>query len=241
MNTDQFTELLGHGEDTWLDWKRDFPAGLLAGSKNPDWDKGKGTLLKDLVAIANGEGEPIGYLIYGVKDTGSSREVHGISTHWDDADFQAFAEAAFDPPPRFRYTEIEYEAKRIGIFHIERIPEYPHVCTKSMGGAIYDGQVWYRRGSRNTIAHREDLRRMAIGHEPFKFQSLREPPLESLFKELQAQGHEPTYLHLSNKDSNLAMGYQLVYFPGTRREIWVGYHWGEYELIMMLRPPKLKT
>jgi hypothetical protein len=45
--------LLTHGEDTWLDWKSDLPAGLISG-KGPGWEEGRAELLKDLVSIANG-------------------------------------------------------------------------------------------------------------------------------------------------------------------------------------------
>lgn len=37
------------GESTYLDWKRDFPAELL-GNRGPNWDSGRGKVLKDLAA-----------------------------------------------------------------------------------------------------------------------------------------------------------------------------------------------
>ena len=60
----------------------------MKGKSDPNWDKGRGTLLKDLIAIAHGEGQQCGYLIYGVKDMGTYREVVGIASSWDDATFQ---------------------------------------------------------------------------------------------------------------------------------------------------------
>jgi hypothetical protein len=81
---------------------------------------------------------------------------------------------------------------------------------------------------------------MIVGHEPIKFATLCEPPLKKLFAELQAQGLEPTLPLLANKDSELEMGYRIIYYPGTRREVWAGYHQGHYEHILMLRPPKVR-
>jgi hypothetical protein len=36
MDRSEFSALLNQGEDTWLDWKRDFPRGLLGGRSHPD-------------------------------------------------------------------------------------------------------------------------------------------------------------------------------------------------------------
>lgn len=98
-------KLLASGESDSLDWKADYPQGLLGSSKVGEWDKGKATLLKDLISIANGEGCEVGHLVYGVKDHGADREVIGVAKSWDDADFQGWAANAFDPPPTFLFGE----------------------------------------------------------------------------------------------------------------------------------------
>ena len=52
MNKAEFEEILYENEDFWLDWKVDFPQGLLLPSGNPKWEIGKAKLIKSLVAIA---------------------------------------------------------------------------------------------------------------------------------------------------------------------------------------------
>jgi hypothetical protein len=55
MDRSEFSDRLNQGEDTWLDWKRDFPRGLLGGQSHPDWDESKASLPKDLVSLANSD------------------------------------------------------------------------------------------------------------------------------------------------------------------------------------------
>jgi hypothetical protein len=56
-----------------LDWKTDFPRELIQQDDKTAREVGPGSVLKDLVAIANGEISERGYLVYGVADSGSRR------------------------------------------------------------------------------------------------------------------------------------------------------------------------
>lgn len=236
ITKEELDKLLGYSEASWLDWKATFPSGIARGKSDPDWDKGRGTLLKDLVAIANGEDEQFGYLIYGVKDLITYREVVGISSSWDDATFQTWAENTFDPIPRFHYSEMQWDPiKKIGIIEIERSPNYPHVTVTNVGGVIFEGQVWFRRGTKNTVAHRADLQRMFLGEEPFKIATLNDPEMQRISDHYKQHGLELVLPLMAEKDSRLARGYQLAYYPKSRREVWVGYHRGQYEHILMLK------
>jgi hypothetical protein len=90
MNLNDFKNLLEKGETQWLDWKADFPIGLIQGKiinekRNPNWDLGKAELLKGLMSLANSSGENPAYLVYGVKDLGHKRDLKGISKLSDDA------------------------------------------------------------------------------------------------------------------------------------------------------------
>jgi hypothetical protein len=237
VTKEELSKLLDYSEANWLDWKASFPSGLLKGKTGLDWDKGRGTLLKDLIAIANGEGRPCGYLIYGVKDMGSSRDIVGISNSWDDAMFQTWAGNTFDPIPNFHYSEVQWDStNKLGIIQIERSPNYPHVAVTNVGGIIFEGQVWFRQGTKNTIARRSDLRMMFLGEEAFKITKLDDPVFQEIEAFYKQQGLEPICRPLANKDSYLARGYQLAYYPKSRKEVWVGHHRGEYEQILMLKP-----
>ena len=239
MMTAELDELLKHPEGTWLDWKRDLPAGLAAGKKDPRWDASRSELLKDLVAIANAHDErAVGYLIYGVEDFGAHREVSGITRPgWDDAMFQVWSENTFDPRPVFSYSEVQLLSSQIvGVFEIRRIPAYPHVVRSSLGGVLWEGQVWFRQGTKNTIAKSKELRQMVVGHEPFRFAHFGDDVLKSIEAEVRTSGWEPVLPLLIEKDSLLVQGCELVYYPETRREIWVGG--AGQEMVLMKRPPK---
>lgn len=158
MTREELQALLAEGESTYLDWKRDFPQELIQGRQQPTWDTGRAKVLRPLVAGANSHGSDYGYLVYGVEDLGAERRIRGISKSFDDADFQQWAENIFDPPPTFRYSEVKWdESTTVGVFRIERTPDYPHVVQATLGGFLFEGQVWFRRGSKNTIALRNDL------------------------------------------------------------------------------------
>ena len=236
MTEEELQDLLKHGESDSLDWKREFPPGLLK-PKTANWDKGRATLLKDIVTMANGEAAGPGYLVFGVEDRGYERTVIGISRSWDDATFQTWAENIFQPVPKFSYSEVSWESStNIGVFRIDRVPEYPHVVVNNIGGVLFDGQVWFRRGSKNTVAYRSDLERMFKGEEPFKISKLDDPVFQKIINHYKGQGREVVVPLFGDRDSRLSQGYELAHYPESRREVWVGYHAGRYEHIALLKP-----
>jgi predicted HTH transcriptional regulator len=237
MTLNELKTLLAEGESTYLDWKRDFPRELLGERKSPEWDRGRGKLLKDLIALANSHGSNYGYLIYGVEDLGIERRVLGISRSFDDADFQQWAENTFVPPPTFRYSEGKWNnSTTVGVFRIEHTTDYPHVVQSSLGGILFEGQVWFRRGSKNTVALREDLKRMFVGDTPFKISKLDDRVLREISNHYKEIGRETRLPRYVDRDSLLAQGYELATYPGTRREIWVGAIGDRYEHILLLKP-----
>lgn len=236
MRREELEALLAEPESTHLDWKADFPKEILAG-RSRRWDTGRAKLLRSLVSLANSEGAQPAHLIYGAKDTSGERQVVGVSRSFDDADFQQWAENVFDPPPTFRYAETRWkEAVIVGSFRIERTPDYPHVVRTSLGDVLYEGQVWFRRGSKNTVAHRAELQRMLQGESPFKISGLNDPVFEEICSYYRDQGREPTLPVMSDRDSLLARGYDLATRPGTRQEVWVGARDDWYEHILLLKP-----
>ena len=237
MTREDLETLLAEGESTYLDWKRDFPPQLLSGRKQPDWDIGRAKLLKGLIALANSHGPDYGYLIYGVEDRGSERCVTGISKSFDDAKFQQWAENTFSPPPTFRYSEFKWDTSiAVGTFRIERTPDYPHVVQSNLGNLLFEGQVWFRRGSKNTVALHEDLKRMFIGETPFKIATLNDPILKVISEHYKKQGRKTGLPLLGDRDSLLQRGYELATYPSTRREVWVGAVGDRYEHILLLKP-----
>lgn len=169
MKKEDFQKLLENPADTWLDWQESFPLELLKGDDNPAWEIGQAKLLRDLAAMANRPAGQTGFLIYGVKEHGSHREVKGIFKSWKGTDFQGWAKDVFDPPIRFSYSEPAVsDTIRVGVFRVDLSPHYPHVVKKSLGAVIHAGQVWFRRETENVVALQGDLRRMFAGPERSK-------------------------------------------------------------------------
>ncbi len=238
MEKEAIDNLLGKPEGPSLDWKQDFPDELRAPKGNGVRDKGKSKLMKSLVSIANAAEEGRGHLVYGVKDLGDTRDVTGISKHFDDADFQEWAKFAFVPPPIFLYSEIACSDERtVGVFEIERVPEFPHVCRVSLGETLHQGQVWHRRGSQNEIALRDTLKVMFEGEKPFTIRSCAHDKAKELVDYFRSQGNEPVWPSIHDRDVKLDDGYRLAYCPGTRREVWAGLgRNNEWEHVLMLKP-----
>jgi len=238
MKIDEFRALLENGESQDLDWKKDWPPGILEDKMSEKWNEGRGELLKDLISLANTAGPVSARLVYGVKDLGSERKVFGISKLFDDANFQQWATNTFDPSPKLSYFSIRWnDAINIGVFIIERIPKYPHVVKADLGGVLHRGQVWFRKGTQNRIALHDDLREMFMGEEPIKIAMLGDPMVTEVRDHYRSLGREVPAVALAERDKYLLKGYEIAAYPGTRREIWVGMKAGnQWELILLLKP-----
>ncbi len=232
-------DLLSYPEATWLDWKRDFPEGLQGGKKDPKWDEARAEIIKDVLGVANGtDGRAIGYVIYGVKDSGTARKVFGISkSGWDDAVFQEWFKSHSEPSPTFTYAEFEHGAATVvGVFEIKRVPDFPHVVVRSLGNVIHEGQAWFRSGTKNTVAHAKELRAMFLGAQPFRVSTSTDPVLEPIKAEAATGGWQVRRPLLIDKDARLAEGWEIVYYPCTRQEIWIGPR-GQEDVLMRRRRP----
>jgi hypothetical protein len=237
MKEEEMMLLLEKGESEYLDWKENFPPGLIKGSKNSIWDSGRAELLKDIVSLANSPCQTTAYLIYGVKDLKTRRGIKGISKSFDDADFQQWAKNTFDPSPKFQYTEINWPpSEKIGVFEIEKTLDYPHVVKKDIGKILYRGQVWFRTGSQNEVALRSDLEKMFKGETPCRFMRLDDPAIRKVAKHYKDLGREPCFPMLMKKESLLNQGYEVAPWPGKRQEIWVGD--GDKNTHILLLKPK---
>ncbi len=233
-----FPDLLKYGEADWLDWKRQLYSGLeLQAIDRSEWEIGKGTLLKDLAALANSMSvKDKRYLIRGVQDHGYKREIIGVSKQFDDADFQTWVKNAFDPPLKIHYETIEPEpGKLVGVFAIEFDPRGPHVAVQSVGGKLFEGQVWLRRGTQNDFARRADLEALLVT-TPICLPRWGGTGAEKIL----TAHYAPRELSLplfGRQHEMLLDGYDVAYWPGTRREIHIKpAHLSSPEHILMVKP-----
>jgi hypothetical protein len=226
-------ELLGHAEQPWLDWKREFPPGLLPGTKHPDREAYRGKLLKSLVSIANSIADEHGYLVYGVDDGTNPRKVAGVDRIFDDAEFQDWNHKAFSPPVQFQFRYQDFDGKLAAIFDIVPSSDYPHVCAQDAGTELRAGQVWFRRGSRNTLAEHADLKRMFAPQEPLRTEQ-NDGALVRAVRELwEPQGWQLVWGGVNDRDEKLALGWRIAYAPESRREIRLSHSNADVHILML--------
>jgi hypothetical protein len=54
MTREELTRLLNRGESDWLEWKRDFPDGLLQRGPEHEWQEAQAKVLKPLTGVEPG-------------------------------------------------------------------------------------------------------------------------------------------------------------------------------------------
>ena len=235
MNTEQLKALLDRHETANLDWKATLPRGLGGRSSDPEWDVGRGELLRDMVAIANTVSGQSGYIVYGVKDLGATRKVVGVSAQLDDADLQQWSENHFDPPVRFEFALIHVGEAVVAVLEIFSDPGRPHVVVRTLG-PIHEGQVWFRRGTKNTVAMRPDLVRFFHRSEPLRV-DVNSPQVASISKHYTERGYTLSFVRFLEKDSKNAVGRSVAADPETGAEVWAGGTHDRPELILMKTLP----
>lgn len=231
-------DLIKEPESTKIDFKKDFPKSIINNaSQNQDWEKGKAIIIKDITCIANSLIDSKGYLIYGVTDNITNRNITGINGSYDDADFQQWFSSFIYPLIKFEYSEKVIDNKKIGIFEISPSEKYPHIFIKSINGIFYEGQIWFRQGSSNKIAHYDDIYQMFHGNEPYKIINIDNNPILKQIMDFYKQlGITIVLKNYSNKDTLIKNGYKIAYYPNSRRELWVVTSNGVIDLIAMLKP-----
>jgi Putative DNA-binding domain len=161
MTLDELNILLDRSESELLDWKAAYPRHLFDRAHTEGHLTARGTLLKDLQALANAPGDGPRHLIYGVKDHITSRRIVGVTDPLDDADVQDWVRNALEPAPRFVLEFVPIQGKNVAVFTIYPAPsaQRPHVARATFGG-LHQGQVWYRRGTQNAVADSQTLHQL---------------------------------------------------------------------------------
>lgn len=153
MSDLDFLALLGQPEGETIDFKLTF--------HDFATDKGKGDFVRDILAMSNTPRSCSAYIIVGVKDTNGSRTLVGASTTLDEVAFQSQLRDRVYPVPVLRFSVHRHENKDFGV--IELPPEKYGPCTPVRTNPqlkLFEGQVWFRRGSSNDIAKSADLQRI---------------------------------------------------------------------------------
>lgn len=122
-------------------------------------DEEKSELLKDILAIANAWREGTGYILLGFKDRRPHpAEIVGITDHIDDAQLQQFVNGKVKPKLTFRYEELFYEGKTVGVISIPKQKRPFHLS--SPYGKLKKNIVYVRRGSSTDEAEPTEVSEM---------------------------------------------------------------------------------
>ena len=129
--------------------------------------------------------------------------------------------------------------KSVGVFAVVPSDSFPNVAVRDLGGVLHAGQIWFRRGSKNTVALRQDIERMFSSHEisVLFFERTNDTELERILQAFKDSGREPVLERYGSKDAKIVAGFEVARHPVTRQDIVVGrdLH-GQYDLVVMLRP-----
>jgi len=124
-------------------------------------DDDKSEMLKDILAIANAWRDGAGYILLGFKDQRPHPAlVMGINASIDDAKLQQFVNGKVKPKLTFKYDEVLYEGKTVGIITIPKQNRPFYLATPY--GKLKSNVVYVRRGSSTDEAEPPEIAAMAM-------------------------------------------------------------------------------
>lgn len=151
LTESEFIRLLTCPEGESLDFKLDYF----------ELKKGRDSIVKDILAMANTPRTVTAYIVLGVSCTPEKgTEIVGLQTQHDDNDFQAtVGDGLLVPTPKFLYSALVVSGKQVGVLEIPVDANGPYTSTKDLG-KVNAGVVYYRQGSKNACAFGPELARI---------------------------------------------------------------------------------
>ena len=108
---------------------------------------------KDLASLANTPREGDAYIVLGVKKRSDGTfDLWGIENEVDDAELQSVASSFLDSTPRFSFQMVSYEGKDLGLIAVHVGQTTPAVPRKTHDPGFVQGEIYFRRGSKNDVA-----------------------------------------------------------------------------------------
>lgn len=118
------------------------------------------SLIKDVMSMANVINTENKRIIIGVKHKpGEDRIIEGLDTISDQATFENIIQDNIEPNINFRYFTYKFQGKMLGILEISDNIDKPYMMKKDYG-VLKKGDMWIRKGSRQSKVTREDLDKM---------------------------------------------------------------------------------
>lgn len=136
-------------ESTILDFKREE-------YRSQEYEK----LIKDVMSMANAPISQTKYIIIGVKDIpGEDKQFQGLDYITDQANLENIIQENIEPIVKFKYYSYDYKGIMLGIMEIYGNSNQPYMMKKDYKN-LCKGDIWIRKGTRQSRANREDIDRM---------------------------------------------------------------------------------
>lgn len=127
----------------------------------------KHDLIKDIMSMANSLNDDVKRIIIGVKKTTMNTEVFGIDHVEDVSSYENIIQENVEPNINFNYEAYDYSDDiTLGIFEIYNNNDRPYMMKKDCDG-LRKGDIWIRKGTRNSRATRADIDKMIKLREGF--------------------------------------------------------------------------
>lgn len=121
--------------------------------------------IKDVMAMANSLSNDVKRIVVGVKKTPTSTNVEGINHVEDVSSYENIIQDNVEPNINFTYEAYRYSNDiTLGIFEIYDNNDRPYMMKKDFHD-LKKGEMWIRKGTRNSRVTRADLERIIKSRE----------------------------------------------------------------------------
>lgn len=118
------------------------------------------SLIKDISSMANALNSEIKRIVIGVKHRpGEDKEFIGVEKLTDQATLESIIQENIEPNINFKYYPYKYKNVTLGIIEIYDNYDKPYMMRKDYA-ILKKGDMWIRKGSRQSRVTREDLNKM---------------------------------------------------------------------------------
>lgn len=122
--------------------------------------KDYGSLIKDVSSMANALNSDVKRIVIGVKHRpGEEKEYYEVKNLTDQATLENVIQDNIEPNINFKYYPYKFKNITLGIIEIYDNHDKPYMMRKDYG-SLKKGDMWIRKGSRQSRVTREDLDKM---------------------------------------------------------------------------------
>ncbi|MCL4205920.1 MAG: putative DNA binding domain-containing protein [Pirellulaceae bacterium] len=145
IDESSFRELVRRAEGPTLDFKRDYDFSA---------KDARNDFIKDVISMANTPRGSAAHIVVGVSWTPElGAQLHGVRKQFDDAELiDALGVDRVQPVPTISYTPLRIDGHDVGVIEIPVQRNGPYTALKDFGDHLRQGAVYFRSGTKNTVA-----------------------------------------------------------------------------------------